>query len=65
VGFDVVERGVLSLTWKDCLRCPKFHQCDEIAVLKILRPGRWSQAQPELRSSEADSYTQPQIPRRR
>jgi amino-acid N-acetyltransferase len=43
VGFDVVERGALPLkAWKDCLRCPKFHQCDEIAVLRILRPGRWS-----------------------
>lgn len=59
VGFDVVERGVLPLkAWKDCLRCPKFHQCDEIAVLRILRSGHWSQAQPELRPSEADSYIQ-------
>jgi amino-acid N-acetyltransferase len=66
VGFDVVERGVLPLkAWKDCLRCPKFHQCDEIAVLQILRPGRWSQAQPELWPSEADSYIQLPIPRRR
>jgi amino-acid N-acetyltransferase len=39
VGFHVVERGVLPLkAWKDCLRCPKFHACDEIAVLRILRP---------------------------
>src|ERR1051325_5651269 len=36
VGFHVVERGVLPLkAWKDCLRCPKFHACDEIAVLRI------------------------------
>ena len=59
VGFDVVERGVLPLkAWKDCLRCPKFHQCDEIAVLRILRPGRWAQAQPGLWPSETDSYIQ-------
>jgi amino-acid N-acetyltransferase len=65
VGFDVVERGVLPLkAWKDCLRCPKFHQCDEIAVLRILRPGRWSQAQPELWPTEADSYIQLPTPRR-
>ncbi len=39
VGFHVVERGVLPLkAWKDCLRCPKFHACDEVAVLRILRP---------------------------
>jgi amino-acid N-acetyltransferase len=65
VGFDVVERGVLPLkAWKDCLRCPKFHQCDEIAVLRILRPGHWSQTQPEFRPSEADSYIQLPTPLR-
>jgi amino-acid N-acetyltransferase len=43
VGFEVVERGVLPLkAWKDCLRCPKFQACDEIAVLRILRPDRWN-----------------------
>ena len=47
VGFHVVERGVLPLkAWKDCLRCPKFQECDEIAVLQILRPNRWEQSQP-------------------
>jgi amino-acid N-acetyltransferase len=43
VGFEVVERGVLPLkAWKDCLRCPKFQSCDEIAVLRVLRPARWA-----------------------
>ena len=38
LGFSEVERGELPLkAWKDCLRCPKFHNCDEIAVLKHLR----------------------------
>lgn len=38
-GFTEVERGELPLkAWKDCLRCPKFHNCDEIAVVKRLRP---------------------------
>lgn len=37
LGFEVVERGELPLkAWKDCLRCPKFQACDEIAVLKHL-----------------------------
>ena len=46
VGFQVVERGALPLkAWKDCLRCPKFQACDEIAVLRVLRPGRWLEAQ--------------------
>ena len=54
VGFNEVERGELPLkAWKDCLRCPKFHCCDEIAVVRVLRPQRfqdraWQQRQPEL-----------------
>ncbi len=32
--------GELPLkAWKDCLRCPKFQACDEIAMLKRLKPG--------------------------
>ncbi|HTP33170.1 MAG TPA: N-acetyltransferase [Candidatus Acidoferrales bacterium] len=47
VGFEVVERGALPLkAWKDCVRCPKFQACDEIAVLRILRPDHWAEAQP-------------------
>lgn len=39
LGFHVVERGALPLkAWKDCLRCPKFQSCDEIAVIKHLVP---------------------------
>ena len=34
--------------WKDCLRCPKFHSCDEIAVLRVLRPQRWQQRQHDV-----------------
>ena len=45
VGFQVVERGMLPLkAWKDCVRCPKFQACDEIAVLRVLRP----EAHPEM-----------------
>jgi amino-acid N-acetyltransferase len=48
VGFEVVERGALPLkAWKDCVRCPKFQACDEIAVLRILRPDHWANAQPQ------------------
>jgi amino-acid N-acetyltransferase len=43
-GFHVVERGELPLkAWKDCLRCPKFQACDEVAVIRVLRPQRWEQ----------------------
>jgi amino-acid N-acetyltransferase len=39
MGFDEVDRDELPLkAWKDCLRCPKFQACDEIAMLKRLKP---------------------------
>lgn len=63
VGFHMVERGVLPLkAWKDCLRCPKFQACDEIAVLRILRPGRWAEAQ-HVASWPADEFIQIPTPR--
>lgn len=35
LGYREVDRGDLPLkAWKDCLRCPKFQCCDEIAVIK-------------------------------
>lgn len=38
LGYDQVDRGLLPLkAWKDCLRCPKFQACDEIAMLKRLK----------------------------
>ncbi len=38
LGFVEVERGELPLkAWKDCLRCPKFQCCDEIAMIKPLK----------------------------
>jgi amino-acid N-acetyltransferase len=38
LGFPQVDRSLLPLkAWKDCLRCPKFQSCDEIAVLKRLK----------------------------
>lgn len=56
VGFHVVERGALPLkAWKDCLRCPKFQACDEIAVLRVLRPGRWNESQPPIWGQTANA----------
>jgi amino-acid N-acetyltransferase len=38
LGFEKADRGLLPLkVWKDCLSCPKFQCCDEVAVLKALR----------------------------
>ncbi len=37
LGFREIERAELPLkAWKDCLRCPKFQCCDEVAVIKDL-----------------------------
>jgi amino-acid N-acetyltransferase len=39
LGYQEADRGLLPLkVWKDCLSCSKFSCCDEIAVLKALRP---------------------------
>ncbi len=40
LGYTEVDRGDLPLkAWKDCLRCPKFQACDEIAVVRLLKSG--------------------------
>jgi len=63
VGFHVVERGLLPLkAWKDCLRCPKFQACDEIAVLRVLRPARWMEPQPQACAAD-DQLIQIPTPR--
>jgi amino-acid N-acetyltransferase len=37
LGFVGVDRSELPLkAWKDCMRCPKFQCCDEIAMVKYL-----------------------------
>ena len=37
LGYREVDRGELPLkAWKDCLRCPKFQCCDEVAMTKVL-----------------------------
>ena len=39
LGYGQVDRGLLpQKAWKDCLRCPKFQCCDEIAMLKTIGP---------------------------
>jgi len=37
LGFVVVEKDTLPLkVWSDCVRCPKRHGCDEIAMARVL-----------------------------
>ena len=36
LGFAEIDRRRLpSKVWKDCLRCPKLHCCDEVAMEKV------------------------------
>ncbi|MCS6952845.1 MAG: N-acetyltransferase [Bryobacterales bacterium] len=47
LGFEEVERDRLpAKVWKDCLRCPKFYCCDEIAMQKVLAPEGFAAAAP-------------------
>lgn len=49
MGFGQVERGMLPLkAWKDCLRCPKFQRCDEIAMVRVLRPDHWDMTHEQI-----------------
>lgn len=53
LGFNEVDRAKLPLkAWKDCLKCPKFQACDEIAVLKFLDN---SKSIPELPLERGDA----------
>ena len=54
MGFQEVERGELPLkAWKDCVRCPKFQCCDEIAVLRVLRPEYYRSSQQYLQPEDS------------
>jgi len=38
LGFSIVEKDTLPMkVWSDCAKCPKQQNCDEIAVIKILK----------------------------
>ena len=35
VGFQVVDKNIFpQKIWADCLHCPKFPECDEVALVK-------------------------------
>jgi amino-acid N-acetyltransferase len=39
LGFEIIDKDSLPMkVWKDCAKCPKQQNCDEIAVLKTLSP---------------------------
>jgi len=38
-GFHVVQKETLpQKVWKECVYCDKFHNCDEIAMIRLLVP---------------------------
>ena len=50
-GFLVTSRDVLPRkVWSDCVRCPKRHACDEVAVVLDLVPGASEAAAAAARS---------------
>ena len=50
-GFIVVSRETLPRkVWTDCVRCPRRHACDEVAVVLDLIPGASANAAQERRS---------------
>lgn len=62
LGFGEVERGELPLkAWKDCLRCPKFEHCDEIAVLKRLRASSSTSHQQRLGAVSSELISLPTL----
>ncbi|UCF43690.1 MAG: N-acetyltransferase [Planctomycetota bacterium] len=39
IGFQIIEKDSLPMkVWKDCAKCPKQQNCDEIAVINRLSP---------------------------
>jgi len=50
-GFSVTSRDTLPRkVWSDCVRCPKRHACDEVAVVLDLVPGASEAAAASARS---------------
>lgn len=46
LGFEIVDRWSISpKLWQECIYCPKFHRCDEVAVLKHLTMRSQQEAQ--------------------
>jgi amino-acid N-acetyltransferase len=46
LGFEIVDRWSISpKLWQECIYCPKFHHCDEVAVARNLTDSPVSQAQ--------------------
>lgn len=52
LGFEVVDRWALSpKIWSECVYCPKFHRCDEVAVAMTLEVPEETSDRPPRRAS--------------
>ncbi len=52
LGFRVVDRWQISpKVWQACIYCPKFHRCDEVAVLMDLVKKAESEEEDPLRAA--------------
>ncbi len=39
IGFKQIEKNELpQKAWRDCLNCPKFPNCDEVAMVRVIQP---------------------------
>lgn len=51
LGFEVVDRWSISpKVWQECIYCPKFHRCDEVAMLLTLPEPALASAAPAARN---------------
>ena len=58
-GFVVVQReGLPRKVWTDCMKCPRRHACDEVAVSLDLVPGASDEA---AKGARAYSLPMPQV----
>jgi hypothetical protein len=54
-GFTVASRdGLPRKVWTDCIKCPRRHACDEVAVVLDLKPGATAAA-----AADAPSWVLP------
>ncbi|HID34458.1 MAG TPA: GNAT family N-acetyltransferase [Anaerolineae bacterium] len=54
-GFRVVDRWEISpKIWSECVYCPKFHACDEIAVLRDLSEDANDVEKPEVSDQKSE-----------
>src|SRR5262249_10304328 len=60
LGFEVVGPEQLpQKVFTDCLQCPKFEKCDEIAMVRVLQEGHYM---PDLELAE---HIRARLPRKR